>query len=81
MGQRRVAGASSSGAMADLPGSAAARGASPFDTIDPSGRIVRALSTALAGDFLDFDRIEVLDPIEVTVDDLAELSVRNRTGP
>jgi lactate permease len=47
MGQRRVAGASSSGAMADLPGSAAARGASPFDTIDPSGRIVRALSMYL----------------------------------
>src|ERR1700737_3517064 len=42
----RVVGASS-GAAADLPGSAAARGASPFDAIDPPSRILRAYSMYL----------------------------------
>jgi L-lactate permease len=46
-GPRRVVGAASSGAMADLPGSAAARSTSPFDSIDPPARIVRALSMYL----------------------------------
>ena len=44
-------------------------------------RIVRALSTAPGRNLLYLDRIEVLDTIEITVDDRAKLSVRNRTGP
>src|ERR1700737_3492112 len=43
-GQRRVSGGSGSAAFSDLPGAAAARGASPFDKIDPPSRIVRAFS-------------------------------------
>ena len=46
-GTHRVAGAASTGAFADLPGSAAARGASPFDAIDPPSRVVRAYSMYL----------------------------------
>ena len=46
-GPRRVAGASSTGAFADLPGSAAARGSSPFDAIDPPNRVVRAYAMYL----------------------------------
>jgi lactate permease len=42
----RVVGASS-GAASDLPGSAAAGGASPFDAIDPPSRILRAYSMYL----------------------------------
>ncbi len=41
---RRVAGASELPATTGLPGTAAAAGASPFDAIDPPGRILRAFS-------------------------------------
>ncbi|HVS49895.1 MAG TPA: L-lactate permease [Candidatus Dormibacteraeota bacterium] len=41
---RRVAGASELPATTGLPGTAAAGGASPFDAIDPPGRILRAFS-------------------------------------
>jgi lactate permease len=41
---RRVAGASELPATTGLPGTAAAAGGSPFDAIDPPGRILRAFS-------------------------------------
>jgi lactate permease len=44
MAPRRVAGASELPATTGLPGTAAAAGASPFDAIDPPGRILRAFS-------------------------------------
>jgi hypothetical protein len=43
-GTRRVSGGSGSAAFADLPGTAAARGASPFDAIDPPSRVIRAFA-------------------------------------
>ncbi len=46
-GSRRVAGAPGSAAFTDLPGTAAARGSSPFDAIDPPSRIARAFSMYL----------------------------------
>jgi L-lactate permease len=46
-GPRRVQGATSTGAFADLPGSAAGRGSSPFDAIDPPNRVFQAYAMYL----------------------------------